>query len=209
LEEVDRLRAQLDGTDLLIIDTLLMTGMRISELIGLNIGDVDYGACRIHVRRRDYKGIDAPKSSNGRRQIPITPDLAQRLWNLRKSRPGVGPDDPLFATPTGERHNTDNLRRRMLKPAMRKAGILHGAFHRLRHTCATHLIRHDASPSQAQLWLGHHDPGFTARTYVHLDAGDLPSPSVFDHLLRRAPKATPREGRHSSPVRKRTMAPNG
>jgi hypothetical protein len=27
--------------------------------------------------------------------------------------------------------------------------------------------------------LGHHDPGFTARTYVHLDASDLPDPAIF------------------------------
>lgn len=63
---------------------------------------------------------------------------------------------------------------------MRKAGIMWGGAHRLRHTTATHLIRQGASANQAQLWLGHHDPGFTARTYVHLDASDLPDPAIFD-----------------------------
>lgn len=37
-----------------------------------------------------------------------------------------------------------------------------------------------ASANQAQFWLGHHDPGFTARTYVHLDSDDLPDPAIFD-----------------------------
>ncbi|MFN8224252.1 MAG: site-specific integrase [Gaiellales bacterium] len=183
LEEVDRLRAQLTGTDLLLVDTLLMTGMRISELIGLNHGDVDYGACRIHVRRRAYKGIDAPKSRNGTRQIPITQELTQRLWNERKTRPHAHDDDPLFASTSGERCDTANLYNRMLKPALRKARIPHGGFHRLRHTCATHLIRNGATASQAQLWLGHHDPGFTARTYVHLDASDLPDPRLLSGLV--------------------------
>jgi integrase len=74
---------------------------------------------------------------------------------------------------------------------MRTAGITHGAFHRLRHTTATHLIRNGASPSQAQLWLGHHDPGFTARTYVHLEASDLPNPTVFDALLKQPASRMP------------------
>jgi integrase len=59
-------------------------------------------------------------------------------------------------------------------------GIAWGGAHRLRHTTATHLIRNGASANQAQLWLGHHDPGFTARTYVHLDSDDLPDPAIFD-----------------------------
>jgi integrase len=84
----------------------------------------------------------------------------------------------LFATRDGMRQDRDNLYNRMLKPAMRKAGIAYGGFHRLRHTCATHLIRSGASASQAQLWLGHHDPGFTARTYVHLGIDDLPDPKI-------------------------------
>lgn len=161
--------------------------MRISELIGLNIADADLGNCLIHVRRRAYKGIDKPKSYHGTRRIPITVELAQRLWEMRKTRPLADDDDPLFATDSGERHDTANLYNRMLKPAMRRAGIDHGGFHRLRHTCATHLIRNGASPSQAQLWLGHHDPGFTARTYVHLELSDLPDPELLSSLVAKPP----------------------
>jgi hypothetical protein len=55
------------------------------------------------------------------------------------------------------------------------------------------LIRNGASANQAQLWLGHHDPGFTARTYVHLDADDLPDPAIFDSYfnLEMAESANP------------------
>ena len=183
LEEVERLRAALAADDLLLVDVLLVAGMRISELIGLNVGDVDFGNCRITISRRYYKGMDKPKSRYGVRQIPITPELAQRLWAMRKTRPRAGNHSPLFATKAGMRHDRDNLYNRMLKPAMRRAGISHGGFHRLRHTCATHLIRSGASASQAQLWLGHHDPGFTARTYVHLEIDDLPDPSILNSLV--------------------------
>src|SRR5205085_1882589 len=71
---------------------------------------------------------------------------------------------------------------RILKPAMRAAGIKDGGFHRFRHTCGTHLYRNGAQDVQVQMWLGHHDPGFTARTYVHLEPRDLPDPAMFDDL---------------------------
>jgi integrase len=90
---------------------------------------------------------------------------------------------PLFVSRTGERLDTANAYNRILKPAMSKAEIEWGGFHRLRHTTATHLVRNGASAKEAQLWLGHHDPAFTARTYVHLESADLPDPAIFNGLL--------------------------
>jgi site-specific recombinase XerD len=53
---------------------------------------------------------------------------------------------------------------------------------RLRHICATRLFADGRDAVQVQRWLGHSDPGFTLRTYVHLlndDLGDaLPSKGV-------------------------------
>jgi integrase len=67
LEEVDRLRAALTGEDnLLLVDVLLVTGMRISELIGLNIGDVDYGNCRINISRpATSREWTSPRAASG------------------------------------------------------------------------------------------------------------------------------------------------
>jgi integrase len=187
-DEVDRLRAALTSeSDLLLVDFLLVTGLRISEAIALDLGDVDFGRCRINVTKRFYRGIDAPKSSFGRREVPVTPDLARRLWAMRKSRPQAIEAEPLFISTRGVRLDYANVYNRILKPAMRKAGISWGGAHRLRHTTATHLIRSGASANQAQLWLGHHDPGFTARTYVHLDAHDLPDPAIFESYFGRNP----------------------
>lgn len=45
-------------------------------------------------------------------------------------------------------------------------------FHTLRHTCASMLFDVGRNVKQVAEWLGHSDPGFTLRTYVHLiDAG--------------------------------------
>src|SRR5438067_1230998 len=85
------------------------------------------------------------------------------------------------------RLNYANAYNRMLKPAMRAAGIDDGAFHRLRHTCGTELRRRDASLEEIQLHLGHGDMGFTRRVYVHLDAEDGPDPTLLDDLSGCAP----------------------
>ena len=49
-------------------------------------------------------------------------------------------------------------------------------FHTLRHTCATRLFADGRNAVQVQRWLGHSDPGFTLRTYVHLLNDDLGEP---------------------------------
>lgn len=195
-EEVDSLRAALASeADRLLIDFLLVTGVRISEAIALDLGDVDFGRRRVKVSKRFYRGFDAPKSSFGLREIPVTYELAQRLWAMRKDRPQAADADPLFVSTHGARLDYANVYNRVLKPAMRKAGIAWGGAHRLRHTTATHLIRSGASANQAQLWLGHHDPGFTARTYVHLDASDLPDPAIFDSYFAESDRAPDQDGR--------------
>ena len=78
-------------------------------------------------------------------------------------------------------------------PAMRAAKIEYGGFHRLRHTHGTELQRQGVPIEQVSLSLGHHDPAFTARVYVHLDATDMPDPAAFDDFGREgsAPRAAP------------------
>ena len=76
-DEVERLRAALTSeADRLLVDFLLVTGLRISEAIALNLADIDFGRCRIKVTKRFYRGIDAPKSSFGRR----SPDHSRPRW---------------------------------------------------------------------------------------------------------------------------------
>ena len=75
-----------------------------------------------------------------------------------------------------------NLSNRVVKPAARRAGVPWAGFHTFRHTCATRPFRAGLSAVQVQLWLGHHDPGFTLSRYVHLLPGDLPDAAFLDEL---------------------------
>jgi integrase len=81
----------------------------------------------------------------------------------------------VFTSDRGLRINTSNLMSRVLKPAGWAAGVGDWiGFHTLRHTCASILFRNGWTAVQVQKFLGHSDPGFTLRTYVHLLPEDLP-----------------------------------
>jgi site-specific recombinase XerC len=66
------------------------------------------------------------------------------------------------------------------------------SFHTFRHTCASLLFAEGRNVKQVQEWLGHADPGFTLRTYVHLLDEGLGDPGFLDDVVDIA---SPAEGR--------------
>lgn len=151
----------------LLFRLLADTGLRISEAIGLNVGDIEFGAAPVlRVRRQSYRGtMSKLKTRNGRRDLPLPSDLGRALWVRCQ---GADHDAPLFATRTGSRLSDGNLRRRVLAPAATAAGVPWIGFHTFRHTCASRLLSGGKNIAQVSKWLGHADPAFTLRTYVHL-----------------------------------------
>lgn len=160
--------------DRLLVDFLVATGLRVSELMAVDWRDCDLDRRRVSISKRLYRGMDKPKSRMSKREIRISPAMAKRLLALRESRGDVSDDDPVFLSPRGERMNYANAYNRILKPAMLAAGIEYGGFHRFRKTTGTELRRRGASLESIQLHLGHHDLAFTRRVYVHMDADDGP-----------------------------------
>ena len=157
--------------------------MRVSEALGLEWPDVEFGARpRLRVRRQFYRGtLKRLKSINGRRDLPLSAALARRLWAARPAD-GAG---PVFATRTGQRLSDRNVRR-VLDKATERAGLGRyderarwrpaASFHTFRHTCASLLFDSGRNIRQVCDWLGHADPAFTLRTYVHLIDGGLGEP---------------------------------
>ncbi|MCW2926015.1 MAG: Site-specific recombinase XerD [Thermoleophilia bacterium] len=181
--ELTRLLAEIDAEHFLLVLLLSQTGLRIGEAVALQWQDVDLLACRIHVRRRYYKGgVDAPKSRFGIRSIPLSRAMSERLASLREGSDFAAPTDHLFCTKLGTPHLPRNILMRSFKPAAVRAGIPHAGFHTLRHTYASRLFRLGWNAKQVQMVLGHHSPAFTLATYVHLMPDDLPSLDLLEQL---------------------------
>lgn len=153
----------------LFFEFLTVTGLRISETVGLNWEHVKLGGTpRIEVREQVYRGKRRKlKSGAGRRDIPLASEMAKRLLAHRHDTYG-GPKAPLFPSGAGTPLIRGKVAERALNPAREAAGLPWVSFHTFRHTCASLLFDNGRNPKQVADWLGHADPGFTLSTYVHL-----------------------------------------
>jgi integrase len=178
--ELGRLLGELPEEWRSFFELLAHTGLRISEALGLDWADVEFGSRpRLRVRRQCYRGdVRRLKTSNGRRDLPLSTGMARRLW---ASRP-VGAEGPVFATRTGTRYSDRNVRR-VLDLATERAGVEWVSFHAFRHTCASMLFEGGKNVRQVAEWLGHADPSFTLRTYVHLMDEGLGGADFLDDAI--------------------------
>jgi integrase len=158
----------------LMFDFAARTGLRCSEIIGLDGRHLHLSGEQPHVkvRQRYRNGRMGPiKTRYARRDVPLAPDLVDRLRAL-----GRAPDEPVFQSTVGTRLHKDNVRNRVIRPAAEEAGASWAGWHTLRHTCASILFAEGRNVVQVQRWLGHHKPSFTIDTYIHLLDGDLGVP---------------------------------
>ena len=166
----------------------LQSGLRVSELIGLDCGDVTIGAGG-HVRCE----------GKGRRQraVPLTHSAQQVLKVWMAERAGRT-SDPLFPTRTGRRLTPDAIERRVTIHAA-TAGRhcpslttkkLHP--HVLRHSCAMSLLQANVDVAVLALWLGHADMRSTD-AYVHADLG------IKERALAMTTPAPIKPGRYKPP----------
>lgn len=164
----------------LLFELLAATGVRISEALALRWGDLELDGDRpaVRVRRAYVKGhFKPPKSRYGRRAVPIDFGMVRALRKAQASAERAGERDLIFCNLQGRPLDYSNLHGRVMKPAAEEAGVPWAAFHTLRHTCASRLFAQGRNAVQVQRWLGHHSPGFTLATYVHLlDGDDLGGP---------------------------------
>ncbi len=105
--------------------------------------------------------------------------MAHRLWTTHRDHK---PGEPLFATVRGEPRppRESTLRRDALEPAREAAGLEWVTFHSFRHSCASLLFQSGKNIRQVSDWLGHADPAFTLKTYVHLIDGGLGDVAFLD-----------------------------
>ncbi len=186
----------------LFFEFLAHTGLRISEAIGLRWEHLDLGEKpKIRVREQFYKGQRKRlKSGAGKRDIPLSKGMAKRLLAHRRDN-YRGPKTPVFASKAGTELLPANVYRRVLAPAAKSVGLKIEvvvkdkdgedkpqsrstvSFHNFRHTCASMLFATGRNIKQVQEWLGHADPSFTLRTYVHLMDDGVGDADFFDEAV--------------------------
>ena len=158
-----------------VIDTLILAGLRVSELCGVDAAHVDIARARIRGPR------SATKTDAGERLVPTVPALRERLAEHRMDY-AAGPSQPAFATRNATRQQPDNVRARILAPVLDRANelleaqgrppIAHMTPHTLRRTFASILAVCDIPPRRAMYLLGHTDPKLTLAVYQQvLDLG--------------------------------------
>ncbi|MFD4946885.1 tyrosine-type recombinase/integrase [Streptomyces sp. NPDC058409] len=168
------------------IVTLAGSGLRIGELLGLKVSDVDFKAGTIRVERQRLQSgkIGPPKTAKSRRTVPVGEVVTDALLAHLAARPSK---EWLFTMEEGEplnyrRWKTEwNCARRALQVEESKAAeregrrpveLPHMVTHDLRHFYASALIAGGASVKQVQLVLGHASAVITLRIYAHLWPGE-------------------------------------
>jgi integrase len=168
----------------LFFEFLAHTGLRISEAVGLRWDHLALSGDRprVKVREQVYEGQrKSLKSRAGRRDLPLSPGMSERLIAHRRDH-YLGLDKPVFPSRAETELLPSNVYRRVLAPAAVSVGFFVEvkdskgkqyrrstvSFHTFRHTCASILFEAGRNVKQVSEWLGHADPGFTLRTYIHL-----------------------------------------
>jgi site-specific recombinase XerD len=139
----------------LMLMLIYSSGLRRSELLNLQVGDVDVNRGMVLIRggkgRKDRQSVFANY---------LTPLLDEYL---KKYKPGFW----LFEGVGGEKYSASSLRQ-LLKAAVEKAGIRKRVrLHMLRHSFATHLLEAGTSTRYIQVLLGHQSPK-TTELYAHV-----------------------------------------
>jgi integrase/recombinase XerD len=163
LDSTDR-TTWLGRRDHALLLTAAQTGLRVSELTGLNRQDMEPGP-----------GANVRCLGKGRkeRRTPLTRHTAQVLRKWLDEVPGQ-PDDPLFPSRTGTRLSRDavaDLLAKHLTVAARDCPSLNGKRvtpHVLRHSAAMALLHAGTDTSVIALWLGHAGTKAT-QIYLHAD----------------------------------------
>jgi integrase/recombinase XerD len=147
--------------DRTMLELIYATGLRVSELVNLTLGQINY-----------QQGIVRVTGKGGKeRLVPLGESALDWLERyLREARPqllAAGQGDALFPSPRG-----GAISRQAFWYAIKRYAVIAGIFkpispHSLRHAFATHLLNHGADLRVVQLLLGHSDIS-TTQIYTHV-----------------------------------------
>ncbi|MCU0319081.1 MAG: tyrosine-type recombinase/integrase [Flavobacteriales bacterium] len=144
--------------DRLILELLYSTGMRLAELLGLGVGDVDLHRATVKVLGK----------RNKERIVPLTPALCERLraYLVVRAASGVGERGPLLVDEKGQPLARRSVQRLVVYYLSGVTSQRKRSPHVLRHTFATHMLDQGADLNAVKELLGHAGLAAT-QVYTH------------------------------------------
>jgi integrase/recombinase XerC len=163
--------------DLAIFELIYSSGLRLAELVGINLQDIDLSQQQLMVTGKGNKN----------RYLPVGSKAIEAVRKWLKIRGNFLRDDSqaLFLSKLGKRISARNVQSRLNRLSQRQSLGQNLSPHSLRHSFATHLLESSGDLRAVQELLGHANIS-TTQIYTHLD---------FQHLAKVYDGAHPRAKR--------------
>ena len=164
--DVDQAQALLDfkpesaieRRDLAIMELLYSSGLRVSELTGLDCENIDIDKGIVRVLGKGSK----------ERLIPVGRQALRALRAMLRERTDARPGAPLFVNRYGQRLGARSVQTRLKRYGIEHLGSSALHPHMLRHSFASHMLESSGDLRAVQEMLGHSDIA-TTQIYTHLD----------------------------------------
>lgn len=168
--------------DRAIIELFYSSGIRLSELVGLNIGDIDFIQGLIKVRGKGRKERVVPV---GDPALTVLREYLENRKEVSETLSYGGSKDPVFVGKSGARLSTRTVARILDKMVLMSGLKRKISPHVLRHTFATHMMEAGADLRAIQELLGHESLS-TTQKYTSVSVGRLLE--VYDKAHPKARK---------------------
>ncbi len=166
LLDLPRSAAPLDLRDKAVLELFYATGIRVSELVGIETADIHFGERLVRVRGKGKK----------ERIVPFGHKAREALEAYRRARPelatGAAGGEAFFLNYRGGRLTARSVQRMVRKYIRRTAVARKISPHSLRHSFASHLLGRGADLRVIQELLGHASLA-TTQKYTHVDLQQL------------------------------------
>jgi len=168
----------------LLLEFLAKTGCRPGEVIGLNVGDLNFGTDEFIIRET---------KTDEQRIVPIPPDMPAKMRAWIEGRGKIPPSSPLFITMhfARTRPNSrigESMINKIIRERAKRAGLhvdkrFHA--HSFRHSFVTEMLRQDVAISKVQRIVGHRKVD-TTMIYTHMVVDDLRQAMLKHPLIRKS-----------------------
>ena len=167
--------------DRALLELLYSSGLRLSELVNLNVSELDLASGSVRVTGKGRKVREVPVGAKARAALTI--------WLALRARFSTADVPAVFVTLAGKRLGARAVQARLRSWARRQGMEVPVHPHMLRHSFASHLLESSGDLRAVQELLGHANIS-TTQIYTHLD---------FQHLAGVYDKAHPRARKKTAP----------